>query len=135
MSSNPFTYIVIAIVLIGGFVLLSGGGKSPSAVIASGASGGSNVEIVDGKQIVTIAANGGYAPGSSVAKAGMPTVLRFKTNNSFDCSSSIRIPSLKISQDLPATGTTDIDVGTLTAGTLSGTCSMGMYRFSVEAKS
>ncbi len=135
MSSNPFLYIVIGIVLIGGFVLLSGGGKSPTVASTSGASAGSNVTVVDGTQIVTIEAKGGYAPGSSVAKAGIPTILRFVTSGAYDCSSSVVIPSRKIAQDLPATGTTDIDVGTLAPGTLSGTCSMGMYRFSVEAKS
>jgi len=133
MSSNPFVYIIGAVAIIGAFIVFGGNGNQSTGTSVSPPSGGSNVEIVDGTQIVTIAANGGYSPGSSVAKAGMPTVLRFKTSNSFDCSSSIRIPSLKISQDLPATGTTDIDVGTLAAGTLTGTCSMGMYKFNVVA--
>ena len=118
--------------IISAFVIFGGSG-SPSTSGGGDSANGSNVQIVDGTQIVTITAIGGYAPGSSVAQAGIPTILRFKTNNSYDCSSSIRIASLKISQELPATGTTDIDVGTLSAGTLSGTCSMGMYRFNVVA--
>lgn len=133
MSSNPFVYIIGAVALIGAFVVFGGGAKQSSGTPDVAATAGSNVEIVDGTQIVTIVADGGYSPGSSVAKAGVPTVLRFKTSNAFDCSSSIRIPSLKISQELPATGTTDIDVGTLAAGTLTGTCSMGMYKFNVVA--
>ena len=138
MSSNPFLYIIGGVAVIGAFFVFGGNGTQSthvSAILPTAAVGtsGSNVEIVNGKQIVTIAVDGGYTPGSSAAKAGIPTVLRFMTNDSFDCSSSVRIPSLKISQDLPSTGTTDIDVGTLAAGTLSGTCSMGMYKFSVVA--
>ena len=134
MSSNPFLYIIGAVAILGAFVVFGGNGKSSSSTSPTTAVvAGSNVEIVDGTQVVTIVADGGYAPGSSVAKAGIPTVLRFKTANAFDCSTSIRIPSLKINKDLPSTGSTDIDVGTLSAGTLTGTCSMGMYKFSVVA--
>lgn len=134
MSSNPFVYIIGAVAIIGALFVFGGSSQKSAGTSTIDSAAGSNVEIVDGTQIVTIEADGGYAPGSSVAKAGMPTLLRFKTSSTFDCSSSIRIPALKISMDLPATGTTDVDVGTLAAGTLSGTCSMGMYRFSVEAK-
>lgn len=135
MSSNPFLYIIGGVAIIGALFVFGGSGQQSAGTSESVAKTDSNVEIVGGTQFVTISVDGGYNPGSSLAKAGIPTVLRFVTSGSFDCSSSILIPSLKISQDLPATGTTDIDVGTLAAGTLSGTCSMGMYRFSVEAKS
>lgn len=133
MSSNPFVYIIGAVAIVGALFVFGGNGNpSPNGSVPTPA-GGTNVEIVDGVQIVTIVADGGYAPASSAVKAGVPTVLRFKTENAYDCSSSIRIPALKVRQELPATGTTDVDVGTLAAGTLSGSCSMGMYRFSVVA--
>lgn len=133
MSSNPFVYILGSVAIVGALFVFGGNGQKVTGTSAGAPTTGSNVEIVNGKQIVSISVNGGYTPGSSVAKAGIPTVLRFKTSDSFDCSSGVRIPSLNISQDLPSTGTTDIDVGTLAAGTLSGTCSMGMYKFSVVA--
>ena len=91
-----------------------------------------NVTVVDGKQIITINVRGGYSPKVSVAKAGLPTTIRFKTNNTFDCSSAVRIPSLSVSKSLPSTGETDIDLGTQGVGTLKGSCSMGMYNFSVK---
>ena len=94
-----------------------------------------NVTIVDGKQIIEIHAKGGYQPRKSVAKAGIPTVVRFDTNGTFDCSSSIRIPSVNISKVLPQTGSTDVDIGTQQIATLQGTCGMGMYPFEVEFKS
>ncbi len=133
MSSNPFVYIIGAVAIIGAFFVFGGSGGPATDAVVSGTATGSNVEVVAGKQIVTIAADEGYSPGSSSAKAGLPTVLRFKTANSFGCTTSIRIPTLRISEDLPSTGTTDIDVGTLAAGTLTGTCSMGMYKFAVVA--
>lgn len=118
--------ILITLILVGcGFFLLKSGGdkKIVSPAVAP--------TIVDGKQIVTINVKGGYSPEVSSAKAGMPTVVRFVTNNTFDCSSAVRIPSLNISKSLPQTGTTDIEIGTSTAGTLQGVCAMGMYKFQI----
>ena len=93
-----------------------------------------NVTVVDGKQIIMISAKGGYLPRKSIAKAGIPTVIRFDTNGTFDCSSSVRIPIMNISKILPQSGSTDIDIGTQQATTLQGTCGMGMYPFEVEFK-
>ena len=92
---------------------------------------GSNVRITDGRQIVEIRARGGYQPRQSLAKAGLPTILRFNTNGTFDCSSSVRIPALNISQLLPQAGSTDIDIGVGQLGTLQGSCGMGMYPFEI----
>lgn len=94
-----------------------------------------NVSIVDGKQIIEISAKGGYQPRKSIAKAGIPTIIRFDTKGTFDCSSAVRIPSMNISKNLPQTGTTDIDIGTQKVATLQGTCGMGMYPFEVEFES
>lgn len=90
-----------------------------------------NVTMQDGKQIIAINARGGYTPRSSVAKAGIPTIVRFNTSGTFDCSASVRIPSLDISKILPKTGETDIDLGIPVVGPLSGSCGMGMYPFDI----
>lgn len=90
-----------------------------------------NVAVVDGRQIVKIQAKGGYLPRRSVARAGMPTVVRFETNGTFDCSSSVRIPSMDISKNLPPSGATDIELGVPALGILQGSCGMGMYAFEV----
>jgi len=91
-----------------------------------------NVSIIDGKQIIVINAKGGYQPRKSIAKAGIPTILRFNTNGTFDCSSSVRIPSMNIFRSLPQSGSTDIDLSTQKVGTLNGSCGMGMYPFEIE---
>ncbi|MEI8175228.1 MAG: cupredoxin domain-containing protein [bacterium] len=91
-----------------------------------------NVSVVDGKQIIEIRAKGGFHPVHSIAKANVPTVLRVDTNGTFDCSSIIRIPSMDISENLPMSGTTDIDIGTQKVATIQGTCGMGMYPFDIK---
>jgi plastocyanin domain-containing protein len=119
--------VVVAVVFIGGAIFLVSSGSSvtpsPSA---------NNVSIVDGKQIIEIQARGGYQPRKSVAKAGIDTLVRFNTSGTFDCSASIRFPSLRISKLLPQTGSTDIDIGTSTLGVLRGSCGMGMYPFEID---
>lgn len=124
--------IIAAIILIGGAFMLT---KENSQTQTGTQVAANNVTVVDGKQIITINAKGGYQPRKSIAKAGMPTVIRFDTNGTFDCSSSVRIPSMNISKVLPQTGSTDIDVGTQQVATLQGTCGMGMYPFEVEFQS
>jgi len=114
--------------LIGGAIVLTRGKASVSSDTLSV----NNVTIVDGKQIIEIKAKGGYVPTHSVAKAGIPTILRLDTNGTFDCSSSVRIPTMDISQNLPPSGTTDIDIGIPEIALLQGTCGMGMYPFEIE---
>lgn len=98
---------------------------------ASPANRDSNTQAVsseNGKQIVTLRTKGGYSPASTKAKADQLTTLRFVTQSSFDCSTALTIPSLKISKNLPNTGTTDIEISAQKPGTnLLITCSMGMY--------
>jgi len=123
------TAILVAGLFIGGAFFLSngnGGSKPPEEVNAN------NVSIVDGKQIIEIRAKGGYQPRKSIAKAGLPTILRFNTSGTFDCSSAVRIPSMNISKILPQSGATDIDLGTPKLGVLQGSCSMGMYPFEID---
>lgn len=123
---------LIVIFTLAGILVLSlffiGPKKAPQISIAPG----ENVHMENGTQVIEIKAGGGYSPAQSVAKAGIPTVIRFTTNGAFDCSSSIRIPSLGISKILPQTGAQDIDIGTQKAGPLQGMCGMGMYPFSVR---
>ncbi len=98
-----------------------------------GESDGSNVTIVDGTQIIEITAKGGYFPRSTVAKADMPTILRVKTEGTFDCSSSISIPDLNYRANLEPSGVTKIEIPPQKSGTsFDGFCAMGMYNFEVD---
>lgn len=140
MKGNYIAIIVAVVLMLVAFMLSAMGGNgigTQTGVQTNVSAGGnsSNVSMADGKQIIEIEVKGGYRPGKSVAKAEVPTIIRFKTNGTFDCSSSIIIPSLNVSQTLPQTGATDINAGTSTVGVLQGTCGMGMYRFEVEFRS
>lgn len=122
---NSYAFIIIILVIVSGIFLFRGKDGSTPAPNAN------NVKVEDGVQIVEITAKGGYLPRVSTAKAGMPTMLRINTKGTFDCSAAVRIPSMNVSKMLPQSGVTDIDLGTQEAGTLAGTCSMGMYPFEI----
>ncbi len=126
MKSTIISIVLVGI-LIGSAIILSRGGRGQEVASVD------NVSVVDGKQIVEIGAKAGYAPKLSAAKADIPTVLRMKTNSTFDCSSGVTIPSLGLRQILPSDGITDIEIpAQKTGSTLRGICMMGMYNFEVQ---
>lgn len=129
MKATTLSIIIAAIIIGGSFMLTQSGDNNKQITNAN------NVSIVDGKQIIEINAKGGYQPRKSIAKAGIPTIIRFNTQGTFDCSSAIRIPSMNLSKNLPQTGSTDIDISGSELGTLQGSCGMGMYPFEVEFQS
>ncbi len=118
--------IIVAALLISNKPANSNNNPTPST--ASSAS----VSNEGDKQIVNVTAKGGYSPRTIKASANKDTILRVKTNSTFDCSAALSIPSLGVSKMLPPTGSTDFEIGSQLAGTqLDGTCAMGMYRFSI----
>lgn len=127
MKTIPIVIVAVAI-LIAGIIILSGGSspaQAPDAAIET-------VSVQDGTQLIDITVKGGYSPRRTVARADMPTILRMKTNGTFDCSSALAIPSLNYQNNLPPSGVTEIEVPPQKAGTtLQGRCSMGMYHFEV----
>lgn len=123
--------ILISVILIGGSMFFTKNNFLKTSQVLNDEIV-NNVSIVDGTQIVVIRAKGGYLPKVSNVKADIPTILRFDTSGTFDCSSSVRIPSMNISEILPNTGTKDINLGSLKAGTINGTCGMGMYNFQIQ---
>ncbi|MEY4722798.1 MAG: hypothetical protein RLZZ324_311 [Candidatus Parcubacteria bacterium] len=131
MMSGIITSVVLVLGVVGLVWMLAsaGGARNDGGGAAAG-----NVTMENGTQVVRINVRGGYQPALSEVKTGIPTVLRFETQSAYDCSTSIRIPSLGIAKNLPLTGVTDVPVGSLSAGTLHGTCGMGMYRFDIDAK-
>jgi hypothetical protein len=93
----------------------------------------SNVHMEGETQIVEIQAKGYYSPLRTQAKAGVPTIIRIVTNDTFDCTSIVAIPSLKYQVRLPLSGSTDIALAAQPAGTtVTGLCGMAMYSFDIE---
>lgn len=127
-------YTLFAIVgttlLIGGALFFVRGGVEGNRMIQTSASAVATIE--DGVQYVDITAQGGYFPRTTRAKAGVPTVIRMKTENTYDCSSALVIRDLSYEGRLQPTGVEEISVPVEKAqGTLKGMCSMAMYHFEV----
>ncbi|MBU1039068.1 hypothetical protein KKC17_02460 [Patescibacteria group bacterium] len=118
---------VISLVLTGYLIFVG----PPAGEPVSGDS--SLVYMEDGVQYINITAKGGYYPRSLLATANQPTVLRIKTNNTFDCSTALTIPKLNYQKFLSPSAVEEINLtATQAQGTLRGVCSMGMYSFAVK---
>jgi sulfite exporter TauE/SafE len=79
--------------------------------------------------IVNLTADGsGYSPHVTQAKAGQPITLVVKSQDLYTCAQGIVFPKLGMQKQLPPNGTTTIEIPAQPAGTLSYSCSMGMYR-------
>lgn len=125
-----FISIIIAGIIIGGSIILL---KNNNENNINPNSGDSNVYIENGEQIIDITARGGYFPRRTIAQSGISTIIRMKTNNSFDCSIAVSIPSINYRKNLPPTAVTDIEIPAQKSGsTLQGLCAMGMYNFSIN---
>lgn len=130
-----FFWIIVSVaLLIGGYLVIQLFFSTGTQTVSREEGNANNVTEAEGKQYVEVRAKGGYLPRVSVAKAGIPTVLRLRTEGTFDCSSQVRIPSLNVSQSLSSSGVTEVDLGVLKPGILQGACSMGMYSFEIRAE-
>ncbi len=127
MKKSPLVVsLLLAVIIIGGAAAL--GQKLDTT-----AEGVLNVSMEGEKQVIEIDVKGGYSPKLTTAKAGVPTVIRMKTDGTYDCSAAVTIPSLSFRKNLDATGVTEVEVSALQAqGTLDGVCAMGMYSFSIK---
>ena len=126
-------YIILAVLAIAatGAIIVFNGNKSSTTNDSNEPI--NNVTIVNGKQVITINAKGGYYPRVTTAKADMTTIIKMNTQNTFDCSSSLTIPMLGYRTNLEPSGETTIDVLPQKAGTsLRGLCGMGMYSFTIN---
>lgn len=85
------------------------------------------------RQIITIQAKNGFSPKSITAEANKPTLLKITTNNTYDCTSEIKIPDLNFSKILPPSGTTELEIpAQKTTSVVRGFCGMGMYSFDIK---
>jgi plastocyanin domain-containing protein len=123
--------ICAVVIIVVAFIFVFGSGNSNSADVKGASS--TVVSVSGDKQIVEVTVSGGYSPSTINAKAGVPTIIRMKSDGAYGCERSFRIPSLGISKTLPSSGNTDIEIASQKAGTrLRGSCSMGMYSFVVN---
>ena len=130
MNKQIIISIIISGLLIGGtlwFVSDKSGDEDTNAGNTS------SVSMIGGKQIIDITAKGGFSPRFIFAKSGIPTVLRVKTNGTFDCSAGVVIPKLSYQKFLQPSGTEEIAITSEQAqDTIRGLCAMGMYNFQIK---
>lgn len=128
IATPVLVVIILAIVSVSFLLYKVISLRSASPSIDNGSQAQNVVTEENGKQIITIQARGAYSPRTVSAKAGVQTILRMKTSNSYGCERAFAIPKMGIQKSLPATGETDIDLGIPEKGSkVFGTCSMGMY--------
>jgi len=120
--------LIGAIIVVGGALLFTRAGTRNA-----GDASGSNVVMENGTQVIEIDARAGYWPKKSNARAGVPTVIRMRSNGAFDCSSYVVVPDAKFRGSLPQSGSLDIPVPVQEKGKIMrGSCGMGMYSFSIQ---
>ena len=121
------SFLIISILLIGGLFLYLGTLQNSKNI------SGEATLLEDGTQILEVTAKNGYFPSNIQAKSDTPTILRIKTNNTYDCSAALTIPKLSYNTFLPTNGNTDVQILPQKSGTIiNASCSMGMYGFRIE---
>jgi sulfite exporter TauE/SafE/copper chaperone CopZ len=133
-TARPTLLRLVGVVVIG-FAIVNGsagirlsGVTLPAFGIASAAAAAPPPgPVVDGKQTLhTYQDLNGYRPGNVTIYAGIPTTWTIESINTATCASFIRIPSLGLGGMLRK-GANIVELPSMPVGTLSYTCSMGMY--------
>ncbi len=87
-----------------------------------------SAKINNGVQEVTINVyNNGYTSGVNTLKVNVPVKLTLITNNVRSCAKAFAIPEFNIFKVLPSDGEETIEFTPTKIGTITYTCSMGMY--------
>lgn len=82
----------------------------------------------NGEAVVRInVENSQYSPNVVLAKAGVPIRLELVTNDIHSCTRAFTIPALDVAEILPATGVKVVNIPPQSTGTVTFSCSMGMY--------
>jgi len=76
--------------------------------------------------------SGGYAPNYFRVKKGVLVTLKLTSKDAYSCASAFRIPSLGISKNLQPNETQTLTFTPNQTGKIPFTCSMGMYRGTIE---
>jgi len=119
MSGDEWMVVIGALALIvtvNWYFFFSGG----EAMVATAGTGG--------RQELTIAVDGGYAPNRVRVARGAPVRLVFDRKETSGCSEEVVFPTLGIRRFLPAHERTAIDLEAPAPGSYEFTCGMGMLR-------
>jgi sulfite exporter TauE/SafE len=140
---QKYFYPIVAVIILGlglysvnGGLNLIGSPLAPARMLGlNSPEAGPPVAAADSSSTVPLSStirinvlNSGYKPSFLTAPANQPIRLVMVTNNVRSCSRDFVIPDLNLSQLLPATGETVLEIPSQQAGSsLQFMCSMGMY--------
>jgi plastocyanin domain-containing protein len=137
LNLPKFDYTLLLIPLAIAFILLLG--FFASANLNSGSVTANDVDnskypfVKDGVQYASVNAKDGFNPGVLNLQANIPTVLELNTLDTYDCSNTLLIPSLKIAEKLPITGKTSVEIPPQEPGaSITATCGMGHYSLKIN---
>ncbi|MET9817331.1 MULTISPECIES: sulfite exporter TauE/SafE family protein [unclassified Streptomyces] len=98
---------------------------APSDDSAEAANGPVRIDT-SGRQVITLTVTDFYVPTQFTAKAGVPTTLVLRGQDSGGCARAFTIPELGVQEIVKRDGDTNVDLGTRKEGTLRFSCAMGM---------
>jgi plastocyanin domain-containing protein len=133
MKKANLIWLAVAFAMAGIILFLID--KSPAPTTSPAFYGGPQPEpgSLDGKQVFEITVKEGYTPNAITAKAGIPVVLKMKTQGTYDCSSTFTVPKLGIRMTLRPTGEELINIPAQKPGdTVNGYCGMGMFTLVIK---
>lgn len=87
-----------------------------------------------GTQEVEIVVKGGYSPDHVSVMRGKPVRLRFRREESGECTDRVVIPEFHISQPLPAYATTPVEFTPADTGDFEFSCGMGMIHGKIQVR-
>lgn len=107
--------------------------RAPEVRGAKDERGAPAVKFVDGVQVADIAVYAtSYKPNYLEVKAGMPVRLNLSVEGDLGCTSVFVIPSLDIVKPLGFGGAASVEFTPEKQGTITWTCSMGMYTGTIK---
>jgi sulfite exporter TauE/SafE len=133
---SKFLKLAAILVLFLGVTSINGAlaaGGYPSVEINFSGAPASGPQVTGISQNVQIdITSGGYSPSYFKVKKGETVNLTLKSKNAFSCALAFRMPSLGISKNLQPNDTQLISFTPTETGIIPFTCSMGMYRGTIE---
>ena len=106
-----------------------------SSSVAGPASEGPQTTVVSGKQIISMSQySSGYSPNVFTVKSGIPVKWIIDSKDAYSCASSLMVPKLNIRKSL-SSGENIVEFTPTEPGSIKFSCSMGMYRGTINVVS
>lgn len=133
---QTFFKIAAVLIIIVGFTTIYNSWSAaglPTIVWNSGGSEQSqSIDIATKQDYEIQILDSGYSPNYLKVKKGLPVKITLVSSNTQSCSLAFRIPSLGISKNLKPTDSQVIEFTPTEVGTIPFSCTMGMYRGTIE---